>query len=72
MEGFLYDEVSLLSGWGSQAEYVCMALESDAQGVFNLGTGPPCLLREFASSVRDCIDPALSLGLENFPIEKVR
>jgi nucleoside-diphosphate-sugar epimerase len=37
-------------------------LESEAAGVFNLGSGKPCVLRDFILKVRDSIDPALPLG----------
>lgn len=46
---------------------MCACLESEAAGVFNLGSGMPCILREFISSVRDVIDPALPLGIGELP-----
>jgi nucleoside-diphosphate-sugar epimerase len=46
---------------------LCASLESKAVGVFNLGSGTPCVLREFISKVRDYIDPALPLGFGEVP-----
>jgi nucleoside-diphosphate-sugar epimerase len=41
---------------------LCASLESEAAGVFNLGSGKPCVLRDFILKVRDSIDPTLPLG----------
>jgi nucleoside-diphosphate-sugar epimerase len=49
------------------ARAICATLHSDADGVFNLGSGTPCLLREFISTVRDCIDYTLPLGFGEVP-----
>jgi nucleoside-diphosphate-sugar epimerase len=46
---------------------LCASVECEASGVFNLGSGTPCVLRDFISSVRDCIDPALPLGFGEVP-----
>ena len=44
------------------AAALCAAMETEAAGVFNLGSGQACILRDFITEVRDCIDPALPLG----------
>jgi nucleoside-diphosphate-sugar epimerase len=49
------------------ANALCASLESNAAGVFNLGSGISCILREFISQVRDNIDPALPLGFGEVP-----
>lgn len=49
------------------ARALCAVLEQGADGIFNLGSGEPCLLRDFASKVRDCIDPSLPLGIGEVP-----
>lgn len=49
------------------AKAICMALECKAEGVFNLASGIPCLLRQFVSNVRDYIDPTLPLGFGEIP-----
>ena len=41
---------------------LCASVEREASGIFNLGSGVECSLRQFISSIRDCIDPALPLG----------
>lgn len=46
---------------------LCAVLESDALGVFNLGSGTPCTLRKFIEEVRDCVDPSLPLGFGEIP-----
>jgi nucleoside-diphosphate-sugar epimerase len=49
------------------ANALCASLENNADGVFNLGSGTPCILREFISQVRDNIDQALPLGYGEVP-----
>jgi nucleoside-diphosphate-sugar epimerase len=46
---------------------MCISMESEAAGVFNLGSGTPCVLREFIAEVRNCIDPVLPVGLGEVP-----
>lgn len=46
---------------------LCASLESGAEGIFNLGSGEPCVLRDFITQVRDCIDPSLPLGFGEVP-----
>lgn len=46
---------------------LCACLESDAVGIFNLGSGEPSVLRDFVRQVRDCIDPSLPLGFGEVP-----
>jgi nucleoside-diphosphate-sugar epimerase len=41
--------------------------DSNASGVYNLGSGSTCRLRDFISSVRDAIDPSLPLGFGDVP-----
>lgn len=44
-------------------EAICrLALETEAQGVFNLGSGEAHTVREWAETARDLIDPSLPLG----------
>jgi UDP-glucose 4-epimerase len=43
-----------------EALYAC--LQNPVCGVFNLGSGTTCVLREFIAKVRDHIDPSLQLG----------
>jgi len=42
---------------------VRLALNTQAQGIFNLGSGQAQTIRAIAEQVRDVIDPALALGL---------
>jgi nucleoside-diphosphate-sugar epimerase len=49
------------------AAALCAVLESDADGIFNLGSGQPCVLRDFVSQLRDMIDPQLPLGFGEMP-----
>ncbi len=50
------------------AEAICrLALETSAQGVFNLGSGDARTVRFLVERVRDLIDPALPLGLGDVP-----
>ncbi len=49
------------------AEALCAILESDAEGIFNLGSGNPCVLHEFIRQLRDRIDPELPLGFGALP-----
>lgn len=49
------------------ARALCAVLEYGADGIFNLGSGEPCLLRDFVSMVRDCIDSSLPLGIGEVP-----
>ena len=44
------------------AAAMCAVLESDAEGIFNLGSGKSGHLRNFVSLLRDSIDPQLPLG----------
>ncbi|HVC90957.1 MAG TPA: NAD(P)-dependent oxidoreductase [Acidobacteriaceae bacterium] len=46
---------------------ICISMECEAAGVFNLGSGTPCVLREFIAEVRNCIDPVLPVGLGEVP-----
>lgn len=46
---------------------MCTCLEQKVSGVFNLGSGSPCVLREFILKVRNSIDPALPLGFGELP-----
>lgn len=52
---------------GDAAAALCAVLESDADGIFNLGSGQPCVLRDFISQLRDIIDPRLPLGFGEMP-----
>ena len=45
----------------------CAVMESHASGVFNLCSGQTCILRDFITVIRDCIDPTLSLGFGELP-----
>lgn len=46
---------------------MCACLEQEVSGVFNLGSGAPCILREFILKVRNSIAPALPLGFGEVP-----
>lgn len=52
------------------AAALCMAMETEASGVFNLGSGKACILRDFVKDVRDCIDPTLPLGFGEVPYRR--
>lgn len=49
------------------ARALCAVLEQQSDGIFNLGSGEPCLLRDFVTMVRDRIDPSIPLGLGEVP-----
>ena len=50
------------------AEAICrLALDSDAQGIFNLGAGESHTVRAWVETARDLIDPALPLGFGDVP-----
>lgn len=49
------------------ARALCAVMECKAEGVFNLGSGKTCILRDFILGVRDCIDPTLPLGFSEVP-----
>jgi UDP-glucose 4-epimerase len=43
------------------------AVSANTAGVYNLGSGKPCTIREVAERVRDLVDPTRSLGLGMVP-----
>jgi nucleoside-diphosphate-sugar epimerase len=49
------------------AAAVVAVMDMDAVGVFNLGSGRASPLRDIVTFIRDCIDPALPLGLGEVP-----
>jgi UDP-glucose 4-epimerase len=49
------------------ATALCAVLENKASGIFNLGSGQPCVLRDFVTLLRDSINPALPLGFGETP-----
>lgn len=49
------------------AAVVRLALEPDARGVFNLGSGEAHTIRYVAESIRDLVDPELPLGFGEVP-----
>ena len=49
------------------AEAFCAVAENNAEGVFNLGSGCPVLLRDFVETVRNTINPELPLGFGEVP-----
>ena len=50
------------------AEAICrLVLETDASGVFNLGSGHAPTVRSLVETVRDLIDPKLPLGFGDVP-----
>jgi len=49
------------------AAAIIAAAESEASGVFNLGSGQAVALRSLIEQVRDLIDPKLSLGFGQIP-----
>jgi len=49
------------------AEALCQAMEQDIAGVFNLGSGTTCVLKDFVTAIRDRIDPSLPLGFGDIP-----
>lgn len=50
------------------AEAICrLVLETDAAGVFNLGSGQAPTIRGLVETVRDLIDPSLLLGFGDVP-----
>lgn len=46
---------------------LCASLDSETAGIFNLGSGTSCVLRDFISHIRDVINPALPLGFGEVP-----
>ncbi|MDQ2801049.1 MAG: GDP-mannose 4,6-dehydratase, partial [Armatimonadota bacterium] len=49
-------------------EAICrLALETEAQGVFNLGSGEAHTVRSWVETTRDLIDPSLPLGFGELP-----
>jgi UDP-glucose 4-epimerase len=47
---------------------IAAAATPGAEGVFNLGSGRVCTIREVAGRIRDRIDPALPLGFGEVPL----
>lgn len=53
------------------AEAICQAaLNSEAQGVFNLGSGEVHSVRSIVERIRDLIDPSLPLGFGEIPYHR--
>lgn len=44
-----------------------VALRSEAEGCFNLGSGTPQRLRDVAAGIRDLVDPSLPVGFGDLP-----
>jgi UDP-glucose 4-epimerase len=57
---YLYVEDAIKAVWK-------VAMTSEAQGIFNLGSGNACSIRGIAKHVRDMIDPHLPLGFNEVP-----
>jgi nucleoside-diphosphate-sugar epimerase len=49
------------------AAAICAVLQSKDEGVFNIGSGQACVLRDFVTLLRDTIDPSLPLGFGEVP-----
>ena len=53
---------------GDAVEAICrLVLETQAEGVFNLGSGEAHAVRSLVETARDLIDPALTLGFGEVP-----
>jgi UDP-glucose 4-epimerase len=47
---------------GDVSEAFCVVLETEANGIFNLGSGNAIKLRSVVEQIRDLIDPRLPIG----------